>query len=75
MHDEMEIGGMIDSDISNKGVEAQFKSGADLQEGVSGRKSIDTSFENTSEDRIDAPRSGEDAPVRVSEHSSSHGDY
>jgi len=73
MHDES--GSMIDSDIANKGVEAQFKSGADLQEGVSGRKSIDTSFENTSQDRIDAPRSGEDAPTQVGEHTSSHGSY
>ncbi len=72
MHDEMENGDMIDSDIANRGVEAQFKSGADLQEGISGRKSIDTSFENTSQDEIDAPRSGKYAPERVDEHHSSH---
>ncbi len=56
---------MVDEDNMNYGVEAQFDAGASMEEGVSGRKPIDTSFENTSEDTIDAPRSGERAPVQV----------
>ena len=38
-------------------VEAEFKEGADIKEGVSGRKSIDTSFENTAECEVQNPRS------------------
>ena len=70
MHDDTEVGPMIDDDIMDKGVEARFKSGADLQEGISGRKSIDTSFENTSQDEIDARRRGKYAPTKV--HNSSY---
>ena len=63
-------GAMVDDDNMNYGVEAQFDSGASLEEGLSGRKPIDTLFENTSEDEVDAPRSGEYAPVQVNK-----GDY
>jgi hypothetical protein len=36
---------------------SEFKAGASMEEGVAGRKKIDTTFENTSEDIVDAPRS------------------
>jgi hypothetical protein len=36
---------------------ARFAAGADMAEGVSGRKKIDTTYENFSEDLVDAPRS------------------
>tara|TARA_Y100000310_G_C20251393_1_gene609266 strand:- start:51 stop:356 length:306 start_codon:yes stop_codon:yes gene_type:complete len=49
-------GAMVDDDNMN-GVEAQFSANASLEEGISGQKPIDTLFENTSEDDIDAPRS------------------
>ena len=54
---------MTDTDKNEGGVEAQFKAGADMKEGVSGRKSIDSSFENFSQDTVDTPRSGINAPV------------
>ena len=55
---------MVDEDNLQMGVEAQFKANADLQEGVSGRKKIDTMYENTSVDVVDSPREGSTpAPV------------
>ena len=60
--------GMIDSDLAEHDVEAQFDAGASMEDGVSGKKPIDTSFENTSQDTIDTPRSGENAPVRIREY-------
>lgn len=66
---------MVDTDNMQYGIEAQFKSGASLEEGVSGRKSIDTSFENTSEDEIDSPRSGEYGPVQVNKGNYPHREY
>ena len=38
---------------------SQFAAGADMMEGVSGRKKIDTTYENFSEDLVEAPRSGD----------------
>lgn len=49
---------MIDDDNMMSGVEAQFKANSSLEEGVSGRKAIDTMYENTSQDYIDNPREG-----------------
>lgn len=49
-------GEMIDDDNMH-GVESQFHSQASLEEGTSGRKKIDTSYENFSEDYIETPRS------------------
>lgn len=37
--------------------DAKFKSGNDLQEGVSGLSKIDTTFENTVKDRVNKPAS------------------
>lgn len=54
---------MEDEDKGQSGCEAKFKAGADKMEGISGRKSIDTSFENFSQDTVDTPRSGINAPV------------
>ncbi len=65
---------MVDDDNMQYGVEATFKSGADLQEGISGKKSIDASFENTSETTIDSPRSG-NAPVQVNKYDYPHRGY
>lgn len=47
---------MIDED-NRPGVEEEFRAGASLQEGVAGRKSIDTLYDNISEDIVDSPRS------------------
>jgi len=47
---------MIDEDNMH-GVESQFYSNSCIHCGVSGRKSIDTSYENFSQDIVDAPRS------------------
>ena len=65
---------MVDEDNMQYGVEAQFKEGADLQEGLSGKKSIDASFENTSEATVDSPRSG-NAPVQVNKYDYPHRGY
>lgn len=54
---------MVDEDNMEGGVEGRFKAGASLDEGVSGRKSIDTSFENTSQDIVDNPRSMTNEPI------------
>lgn len=54
---------MIDTD-NLETAERQFKAGSSLDEGVSGRKKIDTMYENTSQDVIDNPREGSTpAPV------------
>ena len=54
---------MIDSD-NMETVEQGFKANASLAEGVSGRRTIDTMYENTSEGVIDNPREGSTpAPV------------
>jgi len=55
---------MIDDD-NCCGVEEQFSEQASLMEGVSGRKSIDTLYDNTSQDKVNAPRSARrDVPVK-----------
>ena len=55
---------MIDDD-NGFGVEAEFSSQSSLKDGVSGRKSIDTSFENTSVTEIQTPRSAQkEIPLR-----------
>lgn len=55
---------MIDDDNMH-GVESQFHDNACICEGVSGSKPIDTLYENTSEDKIDAPRSARmDVPIK-----------
>lgn len=43
--------------------EENFQSKSSLVDGVSGRKAIDTRFENTSEDEVCCPRSDMDDPV------------
>ena len=43
--------------------EESFLAKADMRDGVSGKKAIDTRFENTSEDRVGHPRSDRDDPV------------
>jgi hypothetical protein len=48
---------MVDTDQMDAGVEGIFNAGASTEEGISGRKSIDTTFENTSQDWVDNPRS------------------
>ena len=53
---------MVDED-QGLPVEAAFHANADLQEGVSGRKSIDTLFENFSQDIIESPRSASSSPT------------
>ncbi len=54
---------MIDTD-NLESAEQAFKANANLQEGVSGQKRIDTMYENTSQDVIDNPREGSTpAPV------------
>jgi hypothetical protein len=54
---------MIDEDNMH-GVESQFYSGASIEDGVGGKKPIDTSFENFSQDIVDAPRSArKDVPI------------
>ena len=52
---------MIDEDNGNACC-AQFDAGASLQEGVSGRKGIDTLYENTSQDIVESPRSMTTSP-------------
>jgi hypothetical protein len=52
---------MVDDDQS-----AAFNANADIQEGVSGRKGIDTLYENTSLDLVQNPREGSTpAPVSL----------
>lgn len=50
--------GIVEADMDQGGdCCSRFAAGADLQEGVSGRKMIDTSYENFSEDLVDRPKS------------------
>jgi hypothetical protein len=44
---------------------SQFKAGESMADGVSGKKKIDTTFENTSEDIVDRPRSDWDDDVSL----------
>ena len=53
---------MVDED-QGLPVEAAFHANADLQEGVSGRKGIDTLFENFSQDIVESPRSATSPPT------------
>lgn len=54
---------MIDGD-NMQTAEGRFKANANLQDGVSGQKGIDTLYENTSQDVVDNPREGSTpAPV------------
>ena len=56
----------IDEDNIVGGTLARFNAGASETEGVSGRKSIDTSYENTSVATVESPRSlnsGDQIPV------------
>jgi hypothetical protein len=56
---------MIDEDNLDSGMEAEFAGQSSLTDGVSGRKSIYTMYENTSEMEIEIPRSArEDIPLR-----------
>ena len=57
---------MIDED-NVQGFEGRFKSNASAVEGVSGQKSIDTLFENTSQDYVENPREGS-TPAPLSEN-------
>lgn len=47
---------MVDTD-NMMGFEGRFKSNACMYDGCSGRKPIDTMYENTSQDRVENPRS------------------
>jgi len=70
-------GAMLDDD-KMQGVEAQFHSKASLEEGVSGRKNIDTEYENFSEADVEAPRSdraGSPAPIQVNKYDHPHRRY
>ena len=53
---------MVDEDNGMPCCE-QFASNANLQEGISGRKGIDTLFENTSQDIVESPRSMTTSPA------------
>lgn len=44
-------------------LEAEFHAGASAEEGVSGLKAIDTTFENTSQDIVEKPRSAYNSPA------------
>ena len=67
-HEEMDV--MPDSEPT-KSLEARFRAGASLQEGISGQKPIDTEFENTSQATIESPRN-ESAPIEVSKYDYPH---
>jgi len=58
-------------------LEQRFEAGADLMDGCSGQKRIDTTFENTSQVVVGAPRSAEQsdtnrAPVGVDKYDYPH---
>ena len=53
---------MVDED-NGESCCAQFAAGASMDEGVSGRKKIDTLFENTSQDIVESPRSASNEPI------------
>jgi hypothetical protein len=48
---------MVDAD-NVMGFNGQFRANASIQDGVSGKKKIDTMYENTSVDYVDNPREG-----------------
>ncbi len=57
-NDNLIIGpNMVDEDNMESSVEAQFSAMACIEEGCSGLKSIDTLYENFSQDHVDVPRS------------------
>jgi hypothetical protein len=57
-NDNLIIGpNMVDEDNMADGVEAQFTAQACIEDGCSGQKSIDTLYENFSQDIVDVPRS------------------
>lgn len=57
-NDNLIIGpNMVDEDNMDFGVEAQFRAEACIEDGCSGQKSIDTLYENFSQDQVDVPRS------------------
>lgn len=51
--------GIVEPDYDNMrgGLCEEFRAGADIVDGVSGKKVIDTLYENTSQDMVDNPRS------------------
>ena len=53
---------MVDEDNGKPCCEA-FAANASLSEGIAGRKSIDTLFENTSQDIVESPRSMSTSPA------------
>lgn len=59
--------GIYEVDMDNldppEALESAFHAGESLTEGVSGKRRIDTTYENTSQDIVESPRSGENAPV------------
>jgi hypothetical protein len=57
----------IDRDNVLGGVEERFSSHASETEGVSGRKSIDTCYENTSVATVESPRSARGGPAPPSD--------
>lgn len=57
---------MIDTD-QGQSFESRFKANACLKDGCSGKKSIDTMFENTSQDIVENPREGS-TPAPVSKN-------
>jgi len=57
---------IVDPDMDMGFTEDQFHGCADLAEGVSGCASMDTTFENTSEETVTRPRS--DGPESGSTH-------
>ncbi len=65
---------MVDED-KFYGIIPNFEAGASLQDGVSGVKSIDTLYENTSQEYIEKPSSGEYAPVQVNRNDYPHREY
>lgn len=46
-----------DCDCEGPLTEAAFQAQADLKEGVSGQRTVDTTYENTDEDMVNRPRS------------------
>lgn len=57
--------GISEADMDQGDCCSQFASGQDMMEGVSGRKKIDTTFENFSQDIVENPRSDWDDNVSL----------
>ena len=58
---------MVDTD-NGEGFEGRFRANSCLTDGCSGKKPIDTLFENTSQDRVENPREGSTpAPVSTND--------